>query len=588
MGNRKDNIVVLGSLRYKSASNTTLGYKIPFVQTVKENIEFDRSINISLAQVFDNERQKSTIFRPVAKFSILFKNSYTGTTNYPPFEDNLCYVNSAEYAKQQCDPATGPGAVSWGGFPQYNEFDFIRNDNNVVGYTQPPNNHLSFINKSASTYNWNHFFSYPFKNDYLKPMAYTDTTTSNVVFWNSGDGLPFIITNMVDSGNKIVSFKSPVKHGLSVGEYVELSINYNGKKYFEVNSLGDGTSKSKEYVFNIFNYGFTGVVFSDNITGTFKRVLNIDNPSDTTSEYYVKQLKILSDPNDSVLSKTGFEQNVFGKIKKYESSGFTPNNIARVSVKEGSQSYTLSFNNDFDISPLRDNQKRPITELYFNVIWKGYFGWMFGKTSTLQQGYEYNLPLVGGLSDSWWDNSNSDSKTGFPMVTYSKVVAGTGVAFYYVDSLKKGDIVDGDYCEWNSYEQKERTVSTLYHKFKYNPIVFDIRSKPGVSNANLLGYYYQPNYKLTIREYSDYIEEGNPSTMADIPDYSHFSTTDNSFIWRDIYSYGFIDGSKIGVDYPFLNGTHYPFRNVIFRIIPEGSNFDDNSIIQEPTTDECE
>ena len=76
--------------------------------------------------------------------------------------------------------------------------------------------------------------------------------------------------------------------------------------------------------------------------------------------------------------------------------------------------------------------------------------------------------------------------------------------------------------------------------------------------------------------------------MADIPDYSHFSTTDNSFIWRDIYSYGFIDGSKIGVDYPFLNGTHYPFRNVIFRIIPEGSNFDDNSIIQEPTTDECE
>ena len=585
MGNRKDNIVVLGSLRYKSASNTTLGYQIPFVQTAKENIEFDRNINISLAQVFDDERQKSSIFRPVAKFSILFKNSYTGTTNYEPFENNLYYVNAAVYAKQQCDP-TMAGAVAWGGFPQYNEFDFIRNDNNVVGYTQPPNNHLTFISKSASTYNWNYFFSYPFKNDYLKPMTYNDT--SSPISWKSGDGLPFIITNMTDSGRKIVSFKSPVKHGLSVGEYVELSINYNGKKYFEVNSLGDGTSKSKEYVFNIFNYGFTGPTFNDNITGTFKRVLNIDYPLDTTSEYYVKQLKILTDPNDSVLSKTGFEQNVFGKTKKYESSGFTPNNIARVSVKEGSQSYSLSFNNDFDISPLRDNQKRPITELYFNVIWKGYFGWMFGKTSSLQQGYEYNLPLIGGLPDSWWDNSNPDSKTGFPMNSYNKVSGGMPYSFYYVESLKKGDIIDGDYCEWNSYEQKERTISILHHKFKYNTTGFDIRPGSFGSNTNIFGFYYQPNHKLTIREYSDYIEEGDPSTMADIPEYAHFSTTENSFIWRDIYSYGFIDGSKIGVDYPFLNGTHYPFRNVIFRIIPEGSNYNDNNVIQQPTTDDCE
>jgi hypothetical protein len=584
MGNINEIRIVLGSLRYKSAPETTLSYQIPFIQTVKENIEFDRNINISLAQVFDDERQKSTIFRPVAKFSILFKNSYTGTTNYPPFENNLCYVNSAEYAKQQCDPAIGAGTVAWGGFPQYNEFDFIRNDYNAVGYTQPPNNHLTFVSKSASTYNWNHFFSYPFNNNYSKPMQYTNTVNGNIENWVSGVGLPFSITNMVDSGNKIISFRSPVKHGLSVGEYVELSISYLGDKYFEVYSLGDGTSKSDDYVFNIFNYGFVGGTFADSVSGTFKRVLNIDNPSDTTSEYYVKELKILSDPTDSVLTKTGFEQNIFGKSKKYESSGFTPNNVARICVKEASQSYTLSFNNDFDISQLRDNQKRPITELYFNVIWKGYFGWMFGKTSELQQGYEYNLPLYGGLPDDWWINSNPDSRTGFSKGSYSNL----GSTFYYINSLKKDDIIDGDYCEWNSYEQKERVVSTLYHKFKYNPVVFDIRSSTIGGNLNLLGFYYQPNHKITIREYSDYIEDGDPSKMADIPDYSHFSTTDNLFIWRDIYSYGFIDGSKIGVDYPFLNGKHYPFKDYIFRIIPEGSNFVSNNIIQDPTTDDCE
>lgn len=584
MGNINDIRVVLGTLRYKSAPETSIGVKLPFEQTFKENVEFDRSIDIDLNRVFNDERQKSSIFRPTCKFSILFKNSYTGSTNYPPFENNLYYVDEAESAKQQCK--TSAENVSWKGFPQYNEFDFIRNDYNVSGYTQPPNNHITFVSKSASTYNWNFFLSYPYSNNYSKPLAYTDSVNGNLINWVSGDGLPFRVVNMVDSGNKIVSFVCPVAHGLSVGEYVKLSFPYNGTEYFEVNSLGDGTSNSDKYVFNIFNYGFTGNTFNNNVSGTFKRVLDVNNPSDTTSEYYVKQLKFLSDVDDSVLVKTGFEQNIFGKTKKYESSAYTPNHVSRVSVKEGSQSYTLSFNTDFDILPLRDNQKRPITELYFNVIWKGYFGWTFGvPNSGLQQGYDYNLPLVNGLPDSWWVNTNLKSKTGFPLDSYTTPL---GVnPFTYVRSLKKDDIIDGDYCEWNSYEQKEREMSTLYHKFKFSPYVFDVRQT--LQNAdNILGYYYKPNYKITIREYSGYIEDGDPATVIDVPDYSHFSTTKNTFIWRDIYPYGYIDSDNVGVNYPFLNGKHYPYKDNIFRIIPEGTNFANDGIIQDPTTDACE
>jgi len=591
MGNRIDTRVVLGTLRYKSAPETTLSFPIPFVQTAKENVEFDRNINISLAQVFDDERQASTTFRPTGKFSILFSNSYTGTTKgYIPFENNLYYVKVKEYAKKECE--SNPDNVDWGGFPQYNEFDFIRNDYNVVGYTLPPSNHLNFISKSASTYNWNHFISYPYNNNYSKDLTFTNLDGSKVINWKSGDGLPFVITNMTEAGNKLVSFRSPVKHGLSVGEFVKLSLTYNGDSYFEVYSLGDGISNSDSYVFNVFDYGFTST-FNDGVSGTFKRVLNIDFPNDTTSEYYVKELKLLTDPGDSVLVKTGFEQSIFGKTKKFESSGFTPNKIERVSVKEGSQSYSLAFNTDIDISPLRDNQKRPITELYFNVIYKGYFGWMIGKNIGLQQGYEYNLPLIKATNgtlvpDTWWSNTNTKSNTGFQINSYTKSSGLNGFLFYYVQSLKKGDVIDGDYCEWNDYEQKERTVSTLYHKFKYNPLLFDTRSTTTQPAINLFGYYYQPNHKITIREYSDYIENGDPSNVIDIPDYAHFSTTENSFIWRDIYSYGFIDNDKIGVDYPFLNGKHYPFKDYNFRIIPEGSNFVSDDIIQDPTFDNCE
>jgi len=583
MGNNKEIRIVLSTLRYKSAPELSSAIQVPLVQNVKELVEYDRSANVSLAQVFDDERQKSTVFRPTGKFSILFNNAYTGKTNYEPFENNLYYVDVKELAKQQC--LSDPNSVWWKGFPQYNEFDFIRNDYNVPGYTIPPNNHLDFITKSASTYNWNHFLSYPYNNNYNKNMVCTNS--DGVFTWKSGDGIPFNITNIIDSGNNIVSFKCPIKHGLNEGEYVKLSFSYLGDSYFEVYSLGDGTIGSDEYVFNIFNYGFTGNVFYNGQKGTFKRVIDINNPIDTTSEYYVKELKLLTNPEDAVLIKSGFEQNVFGKTKKYESSGFTPNKIERVSVKEGSQSYTLTFNKDIDLKPLRDNQKRPVTELFFNVIWKGYFGWTLNDGYKLKQGYEFNLPLVNNKPDSWWDKTNVKSSTNFSIGSYVKSSNNVGYRFNYVNSLKKDDVIDGDLCEWNNFDQTERTISVLYHKFVYNNNVFDIKENNTQNYNNMLGYYYQPNYKMTVRVFSDYIEDGGVNT-GNLPDYSYYSTYSDSFIWRDIYSYGFIDQDGRGVNYPFLNGKHYPYRNYVFRIIPEGTNFISDNLIEDPTIDNCE
>ena len=585
MGNRQDIRVILGSLRYKSAPNTTLLFNVPLIQTAKENVEFDRSIDVDLEQVFDDERQNSDIIRPTCKFSLLFQNVYSGFTNYPPFENNLYYLNSASAAALQC--LSGATTISWTGVPQYNEFDFIRTDYNVSGYTQPPNEHLNFIPKSASSYNWNFFVSYGYENDYTKPMRATDKKTNIILNWIVGDGIPFIIENTV----------CPVKHGMSVGEFVKLSFSYNGTDLFQIDSLGVSTFGSEEYVFNIIDVGYLGGTFDDGVTGTAKRVILQDNELDTISTYYVRKNKILTESENAVLVKAGFEQNIFGEKKKYESSGFTPDQVARVSVKEGSQSYTLSFNKDIRVNPIRDNQKRPITELFFTVIYKGYFGWMFGIPNGsgsyygLKQGWEFNLPLNSfGAPDYWWSNSNSNSDTDFPMGSYTTPISsGYGpasgpITFTYVESIKEGDIVDGDCCEWNDYDQKERVISNIFHKLTFNPFSFRI----GVNTANQLGYYYQPHHVLTTRVYSDYIEDGDIRSVVGIPDYSHFSTTKNLFIWRDLYPYGFVDSGGIGVTYPFLNGVHYPFKNIIFRIIPEGTNYNEQTIIAEPTIDPCE
>jgi hypothetical protein len=600
--------IVLGSLRFKTSTNTDLSIPTPLVQNSKNLQEFDRSVDVNLAQVFDDERQKSTTFRPVCKFQLLYENAYTGSTNYPPLENNLYYINENISLLQQCNASAG--AISWQGFPQYHEFDFVRSDYNVSGYTQPPSNHINFVSRSASTYNWNFFISYPYKNSYTKVLEYYDGVHSNAKQWVISDGIPFVInsTKTFINGNKVIRFVCPVKHGLSVGEFAKIKIvgvSINTNDTFQVFELGDGMPGTEEYVFNIYDIGYPSGKFVSGYNGTFKRIINYENPNDTTSKYYVLQHKLLTNVNDAVMVNAGFEQNIFGARKKFESPVYTPNNNKRVSIKEGAQSYSLSFNKDIDVSSLRDNQKRPITELYVTTLWKGYFGLTLGN-SGLKQGYEFNLPLDSATKkpSTWWLSTNSlsnfvnENNQPYPLGTYQTPLGvlenGQPINFKYVLSLKEGDVVDGGIYEWNDYEQKERLISEISHKFTFNTNVFDIGC--GDECFNQLGYYYQPHNKMTIRSFSDYIETGSINNMADVPDYSYFSTTYNSFIWRDLYSYGFKDNGGNGVDSPFLNGKHYPYDNYIFRIIPEGTNYIESTLhnyatlygAAQPISDDCE
>jgi hypothetical protein len=591
MGNQKDLRVVLGSLRFKSASDTNLSFQVPLVQSEKQLTEYDRSYDFNLEQVYDDERQVSTLFRPTAKFTILFQNKYSGFTNYVPFEDNMYYINTKEAKSLQCSPGNNPDSVSWTGYPLFNEFDFIRNDYNVQGYTQPPNQHLIFVPKNAASYNWNFFLSYPYDN-VDKELQIIDIS-GQTILWSASTGIPFVITERKNlNGRPLISFRCGMKHGLTSGEYVELSTNftYIGSRIFQVYSLGDETYGSDEYIFNFIDVGYTGTTFNQGNFGTFKRVILNSNVDDTKSIYYIRRNKLLTNPENANLTKSGFEQSIFGQRKKYESSGYTPNGVARVSILEGSPSYNLSFDKKINIGTLLDNQRRPITELFFTVIWKGYFGWTLNNQQGygLKQGWDFNLPLYQNLPNSWWSSSQPKSNCPPPLNnlgSYTRIQNGTNYTFYYVESLKEGDIIDGDFCEWNNYEQKERVISSINHKIKYNPYNFTI----GGDNSNPFGFYYKPHWKLTTRVFSDYIEEGDPKFVDNIPDYSYYSTTKKQFIWREPYPYGFVDTQGLGINYPFLNGVQYPYQNYFFRIIPEGTNYiNTENIIAEPIQDNCE
>jgi hypothetical protein len=333
---------------------------------------------------------------------------------------------------------------------------------------------------------------------------------------------------------------------------------------------------------------YTGTTFQNKIKGTFKRVVNPSNLEETRSKYYVRKHKILTNLEDSVMTKIGFEKNVFNETRKLEYSSITPNQVTRISQLTSSNAYNVTVNYDLDFTTLLDNQKRPISELYLTVINKGYTGYFNNPFNNigLKQGWEFNLTKV---SNSYWSTTNDISNTNIPVSSYTRTDKGKTYTFYFNQDLKKDDTIDGDFCEWNDYEQIERVVSPYYQKIKYNQNIFQTTR---TTDQNSPGFYYTPHNKMTLRVFSDYVETGDLKFIDQVPSYSYFSKSDQQFRWRDLYTFGFIDNLKRGVDYPFFNTAQYPFADVVFRLIPEGINFNSSLLGVDypikPLIDGCE
>ena len=560
--------IIPSNLLYKSASFVDEKISISLDQTSQQITEYDRSQTLSLAQVYDDERQVTHVYRPTFKVTYLYANTYSGTTDYLPFQYNLFYVN----------PIGSMTSSIWRGFPQYYEFDIFR----------PPvdEQHINYKSKSAYTYNWNFYLTYAYNNNYEKKLTYYSETGNNIN-WVAKDGIPFTITNSTNDGSGVIRFQCIASHGLTEGEYVELSLSYRNSNIFQVYRLGNGNFGSEEYVFNVMNIGYTGSTFNNGVTGTFRRVINPDN-METKSKYYVRENKVLTNVDDLIITKAAFEKNVFTEEKKFEYSSITPNKISRISQKTSSNAYDVTSAYDLDFSNLKDNQQRPISEIFLTAIFKGYSGYFNQPNNNigLKQGWEFNITKS---ANTWWDLNNTNSNTTIPVSGYTKT-SGVTKTFYYNLNLKVDDVIDGDFCEWNDYEQVERVVSNYYQKIKYNQNVFQTTNN---YSTNSPGFYYKSHNPMTIRVFSDYVETGDVAFVEQVPSWSFFSSSDQQFRWRDLYTYGFIDDLGRGVDYPYLNKSQYPFTDIVFRLIPEGTNQSENlqGIISgeiKPIIDRCE
>lgn len=551
--------------RYKGAPTEDISLQVNLNGDRRNMVDGDRTVILNLAERFDVERQKSSTFRVTGKITNISNNVISGSTNYTPFKNDLYYL----------DPITSIKSGIWKGYPQFDEFNFFR--------TSSVDGHLPFVSKSAFTYNWTTYLSYPSSNVSAQTMSYHNEEYGTTTVFQASDGVPFVIKNTNYNGKPLITFHCGTKHNLKNGEFIKLSFDYNGENFFQVYKLGDDNYNSEEKIFSIFDLGYTGTTFGDGTTGTFKRVINRLNPEETTSEYYVRKHKILTDVKDYNMTKMGFENNPFNNDTKLEYSALTPNNLQRVSVRNGSQTYGFTFEKDIDINLYKDNQGRPITELFVTIMNKGYMG-LFNKpygnnTTALNIGWNFNF--LQDSIDTWWTQTNSGNKDNIPVGSYQV----NNKTFYYNKDLSVGDEILGDFCEWNNYEMNESVISPLTHKYNYNSTHF----QTGNSLELPIGYVYYPHYSIKVRDYSDYVETAVDGEVDNIPDYSYYSNFDKLWRWRDLYPYGYIDSDGNGVDHPFLNNSHYPFTNITFlQMTPQRNLNQQVSGIIQPLIDDCE
>jgi hypothetical protein len=583
MGGYENIEILLGSAKYATSPNRNMRMTPLLDGKVQELEEYDRSAIINLPELYNEERQACPIFRPSFFTKVVFYNAYTGTTNingtsYGPFLNDLVYTDAENSIVGGSHPGT------WYGYPPYKEFNFYRNDVDSV--------HVDFATQSALTYNWTYYMSYAFENNSGKTFQHYFSPTNSIT-WTCSEGIPFIISRQAMNGRIFIAFRCPMKHNLLKGDYVEIEFQggwdgINGNKYFQIDMLGTETYGSDEFIFNIQDIGYETSFFANSSIGLFKKVVDITNPEDTKSIYYVRRHKIITNQKDAIPLKAAFSQNGFFNKKKFLTSALTPNYVSRVVEQDGTQNFNITFAKDIIVSGYTDNLNRPLSELYLTVLNRGYFGW-FNRprpntttNSALKQGHKFNISFNSG---QWWDDNNLLNDTNLPTESYSKTFNNENYEFYYNQDLISGDTMDGDFCEYNSYLQEETVISDFYHKFEFNNLLFDITFS---ASTNRNGYYYKPHNGVKIRVFTDYIEDSSSLNILNVPSYAFYSESLGLLRWREIYPYGFIDENGNGVNYPYMNDAHYPLQNVDFKIYPENNINEYVNGIPLPTIDDCE
>ena len=559
--------ILLPSKRYFKASDEdlTLNLKLENSETLMR--EGERNIVLDLPTLFDDERNQSKTYKIYGKMKMIFRNLYSGSTLYNPLLKNF-YV-------------AGDGTGSNDGYVPYNEFALLRNDvlreindpytGNTMNVFVPQKRlegtrytgHTITTSIYAPYKNWNLYLSYVDSHDTGFTMNYTFSGGTNYTFV-AGDGIPF---RVYDNGN-YYTLISPVEHGMSQGEYITISggtlnssIDLTGRTFY-IESVGNEYYNSEKYVVNLqknefaFGYTLSGVTF---VLG--KRCLDLLNISGSTSQYYVHKHKTLTTVDDYIMDKVGFETPIWEHERKilFE-NGLGYNDI--LVERNRPESVLFDFKKTFTLTGITNNLGYTPTEVYITVLLRNSNGYF---TYPPKVGYKFNF------HNTWIDKQfTGNTETS---ITQTSFTSNTGVTgFTSGNTISTGTTLTGAFVEYNEKDFKERIISEAYHKFSHKKTVGGVTIfNHGQDDTNPEGYFYQPHYRVKLRELSPYIETSNTKDILNLPENCIYDETEKIWKWRDLYDHGFVDQEGNGTTFPFINNLHYVMKDINFYLRNENS-----------------
>jgi hypothetical protein len=566
--------IILPSRKFFGSSDEDLNVRLGLDESRNLLREGDRTIILDNSVLFAKERNESPNYKIHGKLKMVFRNMYSGETLYDTLQERLYLVGDGS--------TIPPGASSkFIGFLPYDEFAFLRKDvyrevNLITGGTSNldfytpniqltgTNPHQSISSIEAPYHNWNIYLSYVYSGDTQFPIKYT--LSGNTVYsFVSGDGIPFRVT---DNGNTYTLI-CPVEHGMIAGEYITISggtldnsVHVSGRT-FSINSVGDSFFRSEKFVLEINKSEMpSGTTLSTVVLG--KRCIDINNITGTTSTYYVHKHKTLTEEKDYILDKVGFESPIWEYERKLllENSAGTNDYLVE---RNRMESLIYDFKNSFVLTGLTNNLGYLPTEVYVTVVLinaNGYFDY------PPKVGYKFNFH--NSWADAHFDGSSSIETT-IPTTGFSRTVASTTFNFTGGTELPLNTILTGAFIEYNGYELKERVVSEAFHKFSNPTNIFDYYQEDsdyysGASPTNKTGIYYQPHYRVKLRQLSPYVETSITNDVYGLPQNAKYSEDERLWKWRDLYDHGFIDPDGFGTDFSFMNYTHYVKNDINFYL----------------------
>ena len=477
--------------------------KINVVQTQKQLPLDPINVVIDESEEFNNERQKSKCYRVIS-------------TIIPNVRNTLFDNQSWSKLRSFKDAFINSGGDTLANQETYDLF--LYEENGWFGYKTPevvaspdkPCTFYEFSPKKNDLYPLNNLDLPNWTVKLTRPAAKVTPTNSIV------DGGLLIVdsSQVVIGGRDMLLLTTPVKHNLTNGSIVKINGFTPGSfdKEYKVIKLGDVVGDKSEYIFGI---DATITPPSITINTRIKRIVG-----GKESEYYYRRFDVIDNSLYADMYKLPMAKQIYSD-----------------------DLFQITFD-DLDLSNIIDYLNRPVTELYISIA-------KIPDAIVTEPKSGIDIPYIPNMNSASYSNISdihrvNESPTSNPSLDANILPTNTS----YI----------GDVVEYNEYEVTETVLADVHHSFNTNG-----RLTSGSLGPRYEGYYYKAHHKLKIKDFSNYIEQGDASTDI-IPDYA-VDLGDGRFLWRDILDIGVNNGQDETLDYPFTNGCHYLHSNICINLL---------------------